>query len=374
MTAADETLDVDIAFKHGDFALVAKFSAAPGLTAFFGRSGAGKSTLANLIAGLARPDRGRIAIGGRVLFDATENVWVAPEHRRIGYVFQESRLFPHMTVRGNLEYAKRYLPADARPPALDEIAELLNLTSLLTRRPNGLSGGEKQRVAIGRALLSSPRLLVMDEPLASLDAMHKAEILPYVERLRDDARIPIVYVSHAIAEVVRLADTMVILDDGATVASGGVEEIMGRLDLRPLTGRYEAGAVLTVTVRGYDKVFGLTELGFAGGRLLIPSLEAPLGRQLRMRIRARDVALSLTAPTDTSFLNILPATVWEIGPSDGPQLEVLLDVGAPLIARITRKSLMTLDLRPGKQVFAMIKAAAIDRQALGLAGTRQRRN
>lgn len=214
----------------------------------------------------------------------------------------------------------------------------------------------------------------MDEPLASLDAMHKAEILPYVERLRDDARIPIVYVSHAIAEVVRLADTMVILDDGATVASGGVEEIMGRLDLRPLTGRYEAGAVLTVTVRGYDKVFGLTELGFAGGRLLIPSLEAPLGRQLRMRIRARDVALSLTAPTDTSFLNILPATVWEIGPSDGPQLEVLLDVGAPLIARITRKSLMTLDLRPGKQVFAMIKAAAIDRQALGLAGTRQRRN
>lgn len=370
----DNALEVDIAFKRGEFALAATFSATAGLTAFFGRSGAGKSTLANLIAGLVRPDRGRIAIGDRVLYDGASGLWVPPEHRRIGYVFQEGRLFPHLSVRGNLEFSKRYLPADATPPALSEIIDLLNLGTLLDRRPNGLSGGEKQRVAIGRALLSAPRLLVMDEPLASLDAMHKAEILPYIERLRDDAGIPIVYVSHAIAEVVRLADTMVILDDGTTVTSGSVEEIMGRLDLRPLTGRYEAGAVLNVTVRGQDKTFGLTELGFTGGRLLVPTVDAPLGRQLRMRIRARDVALSLTAPTDTSFLNILPATVREIENAEGPQVEVLLDVGAPLIARVTRKSLATMDLRPGSKVYALIKAAAIDRQALGLAGTRRRRN
>lgn len=370
----DNALNVDITFRRGDFNLAAAFSAMAGLTAFFGRSGAGKTTLAHLIAGLARPDQGHISIGGRVLFDSERGVWVAPERRRIGYVFQEGRLFPHLTVRGNLEYAKRFLPPEAEPPGLTAIADLLNLGALMGRRPDGLSGGEKQRVAIGRALLSAPRLLVMDEPLAALDAMHKAEILPYIERLRDDAGIPIVYVSHAMAEVVRLADTMVILDDGKAVASGGVAEIMGRLDLRPLTGRHEAGAVLAVTVRGHDKTFGLTELGFSGGRLWVPGLDAALGSGLRIRIRARDVALSLTAPTDTSFLNVLPASVVEIDAGDGPQAEVLLDIGAPLIARVTRKSLAGLDLHPGKQVFALIKAAAIDRHALGLAGTRRRRN
>ena len=371
---ADTALSVDVAYRRADFSLRVEFTAAAGLTAFFGRSGAGKTTLANLVAGLVRPDSGHISIGKRVLFDGATGDWVPPERRRIGYVFQEGRLFPHLSVRGKLDYAERFLPAGTASPPRDEITELLNLGELLGRRPNGLSGGEKQRVAIGRALLSAPTLLVMDEPLASLDAMHKAEILPYIERLRDDVGIPIIYVSHAITEVVRLADTMVILDDGSTVATGGVEEIMGRLDLRPLTGRYEAGAVLSVTVRGHDKSFGLTELGFSGGRLWVPGLDAPLGRQLRMRIRARDVALSLTAPTDTSFLNILPATVREIAESDGPQVEVLLDVGAPLIARITRKSFAVLDLMPGKQVFALIKAAAIDRQALGLGGTQRRHN
>jgi len=371
--AADNTLTVNVALARHGFAMEASFAAVAGLTALFGRSGAGKTTLANLIAGLERPARGHISIGDRVLFDSESGAWVPPEKRRIGYVFQEGRLFPHLSVRGNLEYAPRFLPAGTARPDFDEIVALLNLRSLLSRRPQRLSGGEKQRVAIGRALLAQPSLLIMDEPLASLDAMHKAEILPYIERLRDEAAVPIVYVSHAISEVVRLADTMVIVDDGRTVASGSVEEIMGCLDLRPLTGRYEAGAVLAVTVRGHDKTFGLTELGFSGRRLWVPAIDAPLGDALRIRIRARDVALSLTEPADTSLLNILPATVREIAETDGPQVEVLLDVDVPLIARITRKSLAALDLRPGKPVYALIKAAAIDRQSLGMGGSRKRR-
>lgn len=374
MATRDNTLNVDVSYRRDGFSLAAAFSAASGLTAFFGRSGTGKTTLANLIAGLIRPDQGRISIGERVLFDSASGDWVAPEHRRIGYVFQEGRLFPHLTVRANLEYSKRFMPATSSPPDLAEIVDLLDLREILSRRPDGLSGGEKQRVAIGRALLSAPRLLVMDEPLASLDAFRKGEILPYIERLRDDGGIPIIYVSHAMEEVVRLADTMVILDQGRTVASGPVEDIMGRLDLRPLTGRYEAGAVLAVTVRGHDKTFGLTELGFAGGRLWVPGLDMPLGSALRMRVRARDVSLSLTQPTDTSILNVLPATVREIAAGDGPQLEVLLDVGVPLIARVTRKSITNLGLHPGKAVFALVKAAAIDRHSLGLAGTRKRQD
>ncbi len=372
MTDVSDLL-VDIEYRRGDFQLRADFQAGRGLTAFFGRSGSGKTTLANLIAGLARPGKGRLSIGERVMFDAEQGLFVPPELRRIGYVFQEGRLFPHLSVHKNLHYGQRFVPSDAIAPEPGEVIELLELQPLLHRRPGNLSGGEKQRVAIGRALLSAPQLLVMDEPLAALDATHKNEILPFIERLRDEAGIPIIYVSHALEEVIRLADTMVILDHGRTVASGGVEEIMGRLDLRPLTGRYEAGAVLGVTVRGQDKSWGLTELGFAGGRLWVPGLDAPLGTALRMRIRARDVSLSLTRPTDTSILNVLEATVREIAPAGGPQTEVLLDVGAPLIARVTRKSVAAMGLEPGKQVFALVKAAAIDRHTLGLGGTRKRR-
>jgi molybdate transport system ATP-binding protein len=364
---------VDIEYRRGDFQLRADFSAGRGLTAFFGRSGSGKTTLANLIAGLARPETGRLSIGDRVMFDAAQGLFVPPEHRRIGYVFQEGRMFPHLSVLKNLQYGRRFLPNGATAPEPDEIIELLALRPLLERRPRNLSGGEKQRVAIGRALLSAPQLLVMDEPLAALDGTHKSEILPFIERLRDEARIPIVYVSHALEEVIRLADTMVILDHGRTVASGAVEDIMGRLDLRPLTGRYEAGAVLNVSVRGHDKTWGLTELGFAGGRLSVPGLDAPLGTELRMRIRARDVSLSLSRPTDTSILNVFEATVREIASAGGPQTEILLDVGTPLIARVTRKSVAAMGLEPGKKVFALVKAAAIDRHTLGLGGTRKRR-
>lgn len=366
-------LRVAIGYRAGAFRLRADFDAPPGLTAFFGRSGAGKTTLVNLIAGLAAPRSGRISVGDDVLYDSATRTDLPPERRRIGYVFQEDRLFPHLSVRGNLAYGQRFRrPATGRRDPGDVI-ELLDLGGLLDRRPANLSGGERQRVAIGRALLSSPDILLMDEPLASLDSARKSQILPFIERLRDDTGIPIVYVSHAIDEVVRLADTMVVLDKGVTVASGPVEEVMSRLDLRPLTGRYEAGAVFPVTVAGQDKTFGLTELAFPGGRLWTPALDRPLGGALRIRIRSRDVSLSLSRPRDSSILNVVEGVVTEIGAQDGPQTDVLVDIGTPLMARITRKSVAAMRLQPGTRVFALIKAVAIDRHAMGLGGTRPRR-
>ena len=365
-----------VAIKHQveNFKLQAEFTAAPGLTAFFGRSGSGKTTLVNLIAGLATPNAGRIEVSDAVLFDADKGINLPPERRRVGYVFQEDRLFPHMTVRSNLTYGQRFRNKATRRHCLDDVTDLLDIGTLLDRRPAGLSGGERQRVAIGRALLSSPDILLMDEPLASLDSARKSQILPFIERLRDDVGIPIVYVSHAIDEVVRLANTMVIMDNGLTVAAGPVEDIMSRLDLRPLTGRYEAGAVFPVTVAGQDKTYGLTELAFPGGRLWVPALNQAMGCKMRMRIRARDVSLSLNRPLDSSFLNIVQGNVMEIRPDSGPQTEILLDVGTPLIARVTRKSVAAMRLQPGTKVFALIKAAAIDRHSMGLGGTRQRQN
>ena len=365
-------LNVAVDGRFGDFHLDARFSAEAGVTAFFGRSGSGKTSLVNVIAGLSKPGSGRIDLGGEVLFDSDAGIDLAPEKLRVGYVFQEDRLFPHMTVLKNLTYGQRFLAPGARRHELGDIVDMLGIADLLDRRPAKLSGGERQRVAIGRALLTSPRILLMDEPLASLDAGRKSEILPFIERLRDDMGLPIIYVSHAIDEVIRLADTMVIIEKGQTVATGSVEDIMSRLDLRPLTGRHEAGAVFAVTVRGHDKTFGLTELSFAGGRLQVPSLDLPLGHELRMRIRARDVSLSLTRPSGTSILNILDGSVVEIGDGDGPQADVRIDVGAPLIARVTRKSIALMDLKPGSRVHALVKAAAIDRHAMGLAGTRAR--
>ncbi len=362
-------LEVDISRRFGDFPLHVRFTAETGLTALFGRSGAGKTSLINLLAGLERPDGGRIEIDGHVLFDASEGVDLPPQKRRLGYVFQESRLFPHMSVLGNLSYGMRLRPASERHQDFHQVVDMLDLKPFLDRRPKTLSGGEKQRVAIGRALLASPRLLLMDEPLASLDAPRKNEILPFIERLRDEANLPIVYVSHALDEVIRLADTLVILSEGRAVASGSVEQIMSRLDLRPLTGRYETGAVFSAAVAAQDDTFGLTELAFAGNRLLVPRLRMPEGTSLRVRIRARDVSLSLTPPADISVLNIFPGRIEEIGADGGPQADLLVDIGVPLIARVTRKSLHELDLKPGKKVYALVKAVAVDRPSLGQRGT-----
>ncbi|MGH6960430.1 MAG: molybdenum ABC transporter ATP-binding protein, partial [Dongiaceae bacterium] len=238
-------LEVDAAHQLGDFRLDVRMSAPThGIVALFGKSGSGKTSLVNMLAGLMRPTRGRIALNGAVLFDSAAGIDLPPERRRLGYVFQEGRLFPHLDVRRNLLYGWHRAPAGERAVGLERIVELLGIGHLLHRRPTQLSGGEKQRVAIGRALLANPRLLLMDEPLASLDGPRKAEVLPFIERLRDELRLPVVYVSHDMAEIVRLADSVAVMSEGRVAAVGPIEDIMGRLDLRPLTGRYEAGAVL----------------------------------------------------------------------------------------------------------------------------------
>jgi molybdate transport system ATP-binding protein len=363
-------LRVAVAHRFGDFALDAAFSGGDGLTVLFGRSGAGKTSLINAIAGLIRPQRGHIAVGDAVLTDTERGIFVPPHKRRIGYVFQEGRLFPHLTVRQNLLYGRWFAPRSRDRGEFGQVVELLGIGGLLARRPATLSGGEKQRVAIGRALLSRPRLLVMDEPLASLDEARKAEILPYIERLRDETRVPIVYVSHSIPEVARLATTLVVMSEGRVAAIGPPEAVMSRLDLFPLTGRAEAGAILNAVVAGHDAEFGLTRLAAGGGELRVPRLGLAPGAAVRVRIRARDVMIALTPPTGLSALNILPGTVAEVAPDGGgPIVQLRLDcAGEALIARLTRRSVETLGLVPGKRVYAVIKSIAFDQHALAVPG------
>jgi molybdate transport system ATP-binding protein len=365
-----DVIELAVEKRLGAFQLDARFAApAAGITALFGRSGAGKTTLVNMLAGLVRPDRGRIVIDGDVLFSAEQGIDLPPERRRLGYVFQEGRLFPHYSVRGNLVYGAR---RRTRHPTItfDSVVALLGLGPMLARRPGDLSGGEKQRVAIGRALLAGPRLLLMDEPLSSLDAGRKAEILPFIERLRDELKIPIIYVSHAMEEIVRLADTLVLLSEGKVAAVGPVEELTSRLDLRPLTGRYEAGAVIRTTVAGHDVNYGLTELAFPGGRLRVSHVALPLGTPVRVRIRARDVALATARPSGISIRNIFPARIVEIAPDRGPLVDVRLDIGTPqqpvaLWARITARSAQELGLAIGGEVQALVKTVAFDRASYG---------
>ena len=362
-------LEVDINHRLGAFELDVHFRSGRGLTALFGRSGAGKTSVVNVIAGLIRPERGRIVVDGSVLIDTEHHIRAPTHRRRVGYVFQEDRLFPHLTVRQNLLFGRWFAPGPAPAARLDDVVDLLGIGSLLDRRPSRLSGGEKQRVAIGRALLASPRLLLMDEPLASLDARRKDEILPYIERLRDQASVPIVYVSHAVAEVSRLASTMVLISDGRVRAVGPVQDVMGRAELYPMAGRFEAGAVLAARVAAHDARWGLTELAGAFGKLTVPGLHAPVGTALRVRIRARDVILAATPPSGISALNVLAGRVEALVPIEEAALEVQLRLGEErLLARVTRRSGATLGLAPGREVFAVIKTIAIERRNLGRQG------
>ncbi|MEZ5863820.1 MAG: molybdenum ABC transporter ATP-binding protein [Geminicoccaceae bacterium] len=361
-------MSIDVAGRHrfGSFAIDAAFSAGAGLTALFGRSGAGKTTVVNAVAGLLRPEQGRVAVDGQILLDTGRGIAVPPHRRRIGYVFQEGRLFPHLSVRRNLGFGRWFTGRRHRFGSFADTVELLGIGHLLERRPGGLSGGEKQRVAIGRALLASPRLLLMDEPLASLDEARKAEILPYIERLRDALGLPILYVSHSVPEIARLATTVVVLADGRVERHGPPAALMADPDLFPLMGRHEGGALLAARIHAHDPIDELTELEVSGGRLWVPQVEAPVDTQLRVRIRARDVILAEAPPVGLSALNCLAATVVEIGPLDQPIVDVQLLSGDDFIlARITRRSLRVLAIEPGRPVYALLKSIAVGRRDIG---------
>lgn len=365
------TLAVDVAHRVGSFTLAARFASGRGLTAFFGRSGSGKTTLVNTIGGLIRPERGHVRLGNTTLVDTQAGVFVPSHKRRIGYVFQEARLFPHLTVRQNLLFGRWFSPERARGEDLGAVVDLLGISQLLARRPQGLSGGEKQRVAIGRALLSAPRLLLMDEPLASLDEERKAEVLPFIERLRDEIGIPIVYVSHSITEVVRLATTVVALDAGRVVAVGPPDEVLTRGDFMAGDAAGEVGALLDATVLAHHEGDGLTTLASQAGSLQAPRLRLAPGTPVRVRIRARDVLVAVRAPEGLSALNVLPGVVRKLDDVPGPAVEVSIGCGgAVILARLTRRSVRTLDLAPGRAVFAIVKSVLLDGGTLGRAPPR----
>ncbi len=356
------TLSVDIRHRLGDFAVDVTFEAPPGLTVLFGRSGSGKSTVINAVAGLLRPEAGRITVDGQTLLDGASGVELPPHKRGLGYIFQEGRLFPHLSVRQNLKYGRWFRKRSRADVA--EVVEMLGLGPLLDRRPGALSGGEKQRVAIGRALLSDPRLILADEPLAALDEARKAEILPYFERLRDEVSVPILYVSHSAAEVARLATTVVALEAGRVTGQGPAADILGDPMLTPLGAR-AAGAVLEARVaRHHDD--GLTELDAGGVALFVPRLAQMPGQPLRVRIAAQEVVLSRGAPEGLSALNVLPGRVERIRPGTGPGAIVSLATPAgTVLARITQRSAKMLDLAEGVSCYAVVKSVAIAPEDVG---------
>ncbi|NGM47177.1 molybdenum ABC transporter ATP-binding protein [Rhodobacter sp. SGA-6-6] len=358
------TLSVSLSHSFGGFRLEAAFEAPPGVTALFGRSGSGKTTVVNAVAGLLRPHRGRVAVQGEVLADTEAGVWLPPHRRRIGYVFQDARLFPHLTVRQNLTYG-RWLAGLRDGAEIGRIVEMLGIGPLLSRRPGALSGGERQRVALGRAILSGPRMLLMDEPLAALDDARKAEILPYLERLRDEVGLPILYVSHALAEVARLATTVVLLEAGRVTAAGPVAEVLSDPGAAQGLAPREAGAVLLARIEAQEED-GLTRLATGAGPVWLPRVAGAPGRALRLRILAQDVMLALEVPQGISALNHLPAVVEELREDDGPSALVRLRAGEEaLLARITRRSARAMELRPGLRLHAVLKAVSVAQENAG---------
>lgn len=358
------TIEVALSHRFAGFALEVDFVAPAGVTVLFGRSGSGKSTVVNAVAGLLRPERGRIVVGGEVVLDSAAGRMVPLHRRRMGYVFQDGRLFPHLTVRQNLLYG-RWFAGRAAEPELARIVDLLGIGALLERRPGALSGGEKQRVAIGRAILSNPRLLLMDEPLAALDEARKAEILPYLERLRDEVALPILYVSHSLAEVARLATTVVVMEGGRVRAAGPVGEVLADPAMAPAMGLREAGAVITARLAAQEED-GLSRLDHAGGAIFLPKVAAPEGAVVRLRILARDVMLAVERPVGLSALTVLAGVVEEVRTGEGPGAIVRVRVGEEaLLARITQRSARLLGLAPGRAVFAVLKAVSVAQGDVG---------
>lgn len=342
-------LQVDIRRAFPGLSLQVAFDAPPGVTALFGPSGCGKTSTINAIAGLLRPDAGRIALDGRVLYDGATDL--PPQARRIGYVFQDARLFPHLTVAANLRYPARWRRGAARD--FDRITEMLALGPLLTRRPATLSGGERQRTAIGRALLSDPALLVMDEPLAALDDARKAEIMPWLERLRDEIRLPMLYVSHSVPEVLRLANTVVLMQSGRVSHAGPLAGILADPVLAPQLGAREAGALIRARIETVEPD-GMVRVSTAAGPMLLPG-PLPAGAALRLRILAHEVILSRQAPQGLSALNVLPVRVTRI---DGGLVQLAAG-DERMLAQITERSVKALELQPGLDCHAIVKSVSV---------------
>ncbi len=372
-------LDVNIHAVSGSFQLRAAFRSDGLATAVFGHSGSGKTTLIHCLAGLKTPARGRISIAGEVVFDSDERINMPIEDRRVGLVFQESRLFPHLNVLRNLTYSNW---AGKRKTSFkrDDIIGLLGLEALLERAPQTLSGGEKQRVAIGRALLSGPRVLLLDEPLASLGNSHKQDILPFLERVANESGVPICYVSHSMDEVTRIADDLVVLSRGRTLAAGPLADILTRIDLGGATGRHEAGALLSATVVDCDQITGITQLNLEMEPPLgfeVTGTDLTIGSKIRLRIRARDVALATGDVKGLSIRNKLPAIIENLQTEDAGYAEIVLRLGADgkgprLRARITAASVHDLNLSNGMAVTALVKSTAIERRLLQAINTEQK--
>ena len=381
MTENDETIDAAFTGTLGAFSLDVAFDVPMrGIAALFGPSGCGKTTILRCVAGLTRL-AGHLTVGGERWQDDAGGTFRKPHERPIGYVFQEASLFPHLSARGNLLYgARRAAKANGKGTlGFDDIVEMLGIAHLLDRAPLALSGGERQRVAIGRALLSQPRLLLMDEPLAALDRVTKEEILPYLEALHENLSIPVLYVSHDIAEVERLADTLVLLDRGRVLAAGALTALESDPAL-PLLRARDAAVTLEGRIAGIDEGFALTSLAVEGGSLIVPGRQGGPGSRRRLRIRASDVSFARTQPADTTILNCLPARVLSIIAQDDDEAQVNVvaglgvdGTGARIIGRITRKSRDALSLAPGMAVFAQIKSVALFASESGTkrAATRQ---
>jgi len=351
---ADSTIQLAYALHRGDFSLDVKLDLPlRGITGVFGHSGAGKTSLLRCIAGLERPESGILIVGGKVWQHGAEKVWRAVHERNIGYVFQEPRLFDHLNVRGNIEYGMRRRKGD-NGTDMDHVIHLLGLERLLARKPDA---------AIARALLRSPRFVLMDEPLASLDQARKEEIFPFLERLHAESDVPIIYVSHNLDEICRLCDHLIVIDDGHVVADGDLQTVLVRTDLPALTGT-DAGSVIQGRVESYDEQDELACIQFSGGELWVPGRPGPIGATVRARIRANDVSLCRTRPEQSTILNILPATVDDIQGDLGPSVLVRLAMSTDrIIARVTRRSARELALKKGDELFVQIKSVVVRPQS-----------
>ncbi len=356
-------LSLDLRLNYPGFELRVEHEAVlDGITALFGPSGSGKSTLLRCIAGLEPGVTGELRLDGQVWLGSPRRRPLPAHERGVGFVFQDARLFPHLSALGNLRYAEsRSKRIRDTAIVLDDVVQAFDLTALLERRPATLSGGERQRIAIARALLTRPRLLLLDEPMSALDAARKAEILPYLERLPATFGVPALYVTHDIDEVARLATRMMILSNGSVIASGAIQDVMEHAELQQMTGRFEAGVVLTTRVLRHDGHYCLTHLDHHGQSIAVPQLSSEVGSSVRVRIRARDVALATQRPVGSSIRNVLAGTISEIRSDVAtPYAETLIDIGgARLRARVTREAVAELGLFEGAKVFAMVKSIAL---------------